>query len=80
MEWQPIPILLPGKFHGQRNLVGYSPRGRARLSNFHCVVKGPRTPSIPWGIFLLLRALYVRYFSLSLPQPMKTGSAELFTV
>ena len=24
-EWQPIPIFLPGEFHGQRNLAGYSP-------------------------------------------------------
>ena len=23
--WQPIPVLLPGDSHGQRNLVGYSP-------------------------------------------------------
>ena len=23
-EWQPIPVFLPGKFHGQRRLVGYS--------------------------------------------------------
>ena len=22
-KWQPIPVLLPGKFHGQRSLVGY---------------------------------------------------------
>ena len=27
-KWQPTPVLLPGKFHGQRNLVNYSPRGR----------------------------------------------------
>ena len=26
-KWQPTPVFLPGKFHGQRNLVGYSPRG-----------------------------------------------------
>ena len=26
--------LLPGKFHGQRSLVGYSPRSRMRLSSF----------------------------------------------
>ena len=26
-KWQPTPVLLPGKFHGQRSLVGYSPRG-----------------------------------------------------
>ena len=24
MKWQPTPIFLPGKFHGQRNLAGYS--------------------------------------------------------
>ena len=23
-EWQPIPVFLLGKFHGQRSLVGYS--------------------------------------------------------
>ena len=25
--WQPTPVFLPGEFHEQRNLVGYSPRG-----------------------------------------------------
>ena len=24
-KWQPTPIFLPGKFHGQRNLAGYNP-------------------------------------------------------
>ena len=23
--WQPIPVFLPGEFHEQRSLVGYSP-------------------------------------------------------
>ena len=26
-KWQPTPVFLPGKFHGQRSLAGYSPRG-----------------------------------------------------
>ena len=26
-KWQPAPLFLPGKFHGQRSLVGYSPWG-----------------------------------------------------
>ena len=26
--WQPTPVLLPGKSHGRRILVGCSPRGR----------------------------------------------------
>ena len=24
-KWQPTPVFLPRKFHGQRSLVGYSP-------------------------------------------------------
>ena len=24
-KWQPTPVLLPGKFQGQRSLIGYSP-------------------------------------------------------
>ena len=27
-EWQPTPVLLPGKFHAWRRLEGYSPWGR----------------------------------------------------
>ena len=27
-KWQPTPAFLPGKFHGQGSLVGYSPWGR----------------------------------------------------
>ena len=28
--WQPTPVFLPGKFHGQRSLAGYSPRGHKK--------------------------------------------------
>ena len=30
-KWQPTPVLLPGKFHGWRNLVGYSAGGHKEL-------------------------------------------------
>ena len=30
-KWQPTPVLLLGKSHGQRSLVGYSPWGRKEL-------------------------------------------------
>ena len=30
-KWQPTPVCLPGKFHGQRSLVGYSPYGCKEL-------------------------------------------------
>ena len=26
-KWQPTPLYLPGNFHGQRSLAGYSPWG-----------------------------------------------------
>ena len=46
-KWQSTPVLLPGKSHGQRSLVGYSPWGRKESDTterlhfhfkFHCVV------------------------------------------
>ena len=30
-KWYPTPVFLPGKFHGQRSLVGYSPWGCKEL-------------------------------------------------
>ena len=30
-QWQPTPVLLPGKSHGRRSLVGYSPWGHKEL-------------------------------------------------
>ena len=26
-KWKPTPVFFPGEYHGQRSLVGYSPRG-----------------------------------------------------
>ena len=41
-QWHPTPVLLPGKFHGRKSLVGYSPWGREELDtterpHFHCL-------------------------------------------
>ena len=30
-KWQPTPVFLPGKSHGQRSLAGYSPWGHKRV-------------------------------------------------
>ena len=30
-QWHPTPVLLPGKSHGRRSLVGGSPWGRTEL-------------------------------------------------
>ena len=62
-QWQPTPVLLPGKSHGRRSLVGCShgvATNRTRLSNFtftfhsHALEKEMATHSsilawkIPW--------------------------------
>ena len=36
-KWQPTPVSLPGKSHGQRSLVGYSPWGRKELGTTECL-------------------------------------------
>ena len=34
-KWQPAPVFLPGKPHGQRSLVGYTQWGQTQLSDKH---------------------------------------------
>ena len=38
-EMAPIPVFLPGEFHGQGGLVGYSPWGHKELdmTEFHLI-------------------------------------------
>ena len=52
-QWHPTPVLLPGKSHGQRSLVGYSPWGHKESDmterlNFHfslsCIGEGNGNP------------------------------------
>ena len=57
-QWHPTPVLLPGKSHGRRSLVGYSPWGRTELDtteqlHFHFSLsrtgEGNGTPlQYPW--------------------------------
>ena len=35
-KWQPTPVFLPGKLHGQRSLVVYSPWGCKELHMTEC--------------------------------------------
>ena len=52
-QWHPTPVLLPGKSHGQRTLVGCSPWGRQEMDttewlHFHfslsCIGEGNGNP------------------------------------
>ena len=49
-KWQPAPVFLPGKFSGERSLVGYSPWGCcsvAQLCPTHCNPMNCSTPGFP---------------------------------
>ena len=44
-KWQPTPVFLPGKSHGQRSLVGYGPWGHKELvttEQLHSMIKNSR--------------------------------------
>ena len=51
--WQPTPVSMPGKSHGQRSLVGYSPWGRKESdmtkATFHCTHTGNWRESVMGG-------------------------------
>ena len=46
-KWQPAPVFLPGKFHGQRSLAGCSPRGHKGLDTAEQVVVALVVKSLP---------------------------------
>ena len=37
-EWLPTPAFLPGEFHGQRSLAGYSPWGGKKSDTTECLI------------------------------------------
>ena len=51
-EWQPTPVFLPGKSHGQRSLEGYSPWGCQRVGH-DLATKPPPPPSSLSVIFMV---------------------------
>ena len=52
-QWQPTPVLLPGKFHGRRSLVGCSPWGREELDTTEATLEkamAPHSSTLAWKI------------------------------
>ena len=51
-KWRPSPVFLPGKFQGERNLVGYSTWGHKELDMTEATKRIPRTaqhlPKTSW--------------------------------
>ena len=73
-KWQPIPVFLPGKFHGQRNLVGYSPpaaKNRTKLrthTSHHVYICTPNLELYINDLILYIPSLVMLFlFCLGLP-------------
>ena len=50
-EWQPTPVSLPGKSHGQRSLVGCSPWGRKEADTTEHLTRWVRCPTDSQSLF-----------------------------
>ena len=82
-KWQSIPVFLPGEFHRQRSLAGYSPRGQKGLDTTERPIPSPR-PAIPvvwnlkWGQSLACTLWFpLNIFTHAPPHPhQKTLSLE----
>ena len=64
-KWQPIPVFLPGKSHGQRSLVGYSPWGH----------KESDMTSLSLSLRWSYRVFFIFYYGMLMSFPM----SQLFT-
>ena len=38
-EWRPTPVFLPGEFHKQRSLVGYSPQSHCKVGGNNLILR-----------------------------------------
>ena len=56
-KWQPLPVLLPEEFHGQRSLAGYSPWGRKEsdtTEQLHFFTSSDNYSDLPKSIIFFL--------------------------
>ena len=61
-KWQPAPVFLPGKSHGQRSLAGYSPWDCKELDRIQCACARAHTHTQTFNIYqVLISRLYSFY-------------------
>ena len=49
-SWQLVPVFLPGESHGQRSLVGNSPKGCKELDMTEEKAMAPHSSTLAWKI------------------------------
>ena len=68
-KWHPTPVLLPGKSHGWRSLVSYSPwggKGQTRLSDFTFTFTSSEMERVIYASYVLCAVLRLSAVSDSL--------------
>ena len=55
-KWQPTPVFLPEKFHGQRSLAGYRPWAHKELdiTEHACLLNSENIPTPLLGVLVEL--------------------------
>ena len=53
-NWQPTPVFLPGKCHGQRSLAGYGPWGLKRVGHDFATKQQNALKLLLWNTYLYL--------------------------
>ena len=77
-KWQPTPVLLPGKFHGPRSLVGYSPWGHKQLDtperlHFLSVPGASNNTGYVYGCLVAKLCLTVTPWTIAPQAPLSMG-------
>ena len=86
-KWQPTPVFLPGKSHGQRRLAGSSPWGHEWVTTEHthaCVhthththTHSPNTPHLNHQLLLLILLQDTFWIGPFLATPSATNLANI---
>ena len=73
-EWLPTPVFLPGEFHGQRSLVGYSPWGCKESDMTEWLTHTHSSSTFSF----FLRKLHSIFLTVAAPIYMPTNNAGRF--
>ena len=62
-KWQPTPVFLPGKSHGQWSLAGYSLRGHKKSDTTEQLSTRFRKHSVAYGFMEILLSMIPEHFN-----------------
>ena len=81
-QWQPTPLFLSGKSHGQRSLAGYSPQGSNELDmieglTFSCFMENPKTVPQKYGPKIFSNLHFCHLFRITAEVKLQQPTAKL---